>query len=119
MSETLTTRQAEAILARCRAHPTDRISGATVACLATELLALRKRVEGLEGALTPTAATKAAYMGEFTIVVERMSDDMEPDDEAAGAPDPYEHIQVPWTTIKEIMAAIRVFALATPKDHPS
>ncbi len=89
----------------------------TVSSLATELLALRKRVDELEGALKPSAATKAAYIGEFTIAVERIvNEDEEPVDDGADAPDPYDHIQVPWTTIKQIMAAIRAYALPTPKE---
>jgi len=94
-----------------------RLDPQTVSSLATELLALRKRVGELEGALTPTAETKAAYIGEFTIAVERIvNEDDEPVDDGADAPDPYDHIQVPWTTIKQIMAAIRAFALHAPKE---
>lgn len=88
--------------------------------LAIIFWALRKRVGELEGALTPSAATKAAYIGEFTIAVERIvNEDEEPVDDGADAPDPYDHIQVPWTTIKQIMAAIRAFALPTPKEPTS
>ena len=77
--------------------------------------AAEARVKELEGALTPSAETKAAYMGEFTIAIERVVNiDDEPDDEAEGATDPYEHISVPWRTIKEIMTAIR--ALASKKE---
>jgi hypothetical protein len=67
-------------------------------------------------ALTPSALTKAAYIGEFSIAIERhVNEDQEIDDEAEGASDPYEHVTVPWTTIKEIMAAIRAYAQA--EDH--
>lgn len=66
-------------------------------------------------ALTPSAGTKAEYIGEFTIAVERfLNEDDEPDD--GGAVDPYDHIQVPWTTIKQIMAAIRARAEASPAN---
>lgn len=67
---------------------------------------LQARVRDLEEALTPSIHTKGSYSGEFTIAVERIVDE---DDEVVdgGASDPYEHIMVPWTTIKEIMAAIR------------
>ena len=48
-------------------------------------------------ALTPNAETKAAYIGEFKF-------DIELDDEDGN---PFSHaVTVPWTTIKEIMAAI-------------
>lgn len=64
----------------------------------------------LAEALTPSGGTKAAYIGEFTIAVERsVNEDEEADDE--GDSDPYDHISVPWTTIKQIMAAIRSRAL--------
>jgi hypothetical protein len=49
-------------------------------------------------ALTPSGDTKAAYMGEFSFGLTRT-------DEAG---DEYtEKVYVPWTAIKEIMAAIR------------
>jgi hypothetical protein len=61
------------------------------------------REEGLREALTPSAATKAAYLGEFKITLHRT-------DEAG---DEYtEDVMVPWTTIKEIMAAILARALS-------
>lgn len=58
---------------------------------------LRERLRSLHNALTPSAETKAAYIGEFSFIREGM-----------GADDNYvaERIDVPWTTIKEIMAAI-------------
>jgi hypothetical protein len=80
----------------------------------------RQLADALE-ALTPSAETKAAYIGEFTIAVERIvNEDLEPEDESDAAPDPYEHIMVPWTTIKEIMAAIRARAmLGAAPPHPA
>jgi hypothetical protein len=48
-------------------------------------------------ALTPSVETKAAYMGEFSFTIEEGE---------YGS----RIIPVPWTTIKEIMAAIRDFA---------
>lgn len=48
-------------------------------------------------ALTPSGATKAAYLGEFKYGVERFDEN--------GDAYPVEYT-VPWTTIKEIMAAI-------------
>lgn len=47
-------------------------------------------------ALTPSADTKAAYIGEFAFTVTLR----------AGNHEDYRRIEVPWTTIKEIMAAI-------------
>jgi DNA repair exonuclease SbcCD ATPase subunit len=64
--------------------------------LQSENAALKARVEALEGALDPNQ-TKAAYMGEFAFPVEDMDEDG----------NEYTRKQyVPWTTIKEIMAAI-------------
>ena len=49
-------------------------------------------------ALTPSGDTKAAYIGEFSFSLTRID----------GNGDEYsEKVYVPWTTIKEIMAAIR------------
>lgn len=67
----------------------------------TQLAALTKRVGELEGALTPSADTKADYIGEFQFTVTMM--ELDESDE------PYEcqrMVTVPWTTIKEIMGAI-------------
>lgn len=76
-------------------------------------LTAEAELEKVREALTPSGGTKAAYMGEFHIAVERIvNEDGEPEDDAEGAPDPYDHIQVPWTTVKEIMAAIRARALS-------
>jgi len=61
------------------------------------LVALIKERDSLREALTPSAYTKTAYRGEFTIPIEFMEDD-----ETAYT----EHLDVPWTTIKEIMATI-------------
>lgn len=70
------------------------------------------KLAAMREALTPSGDTEAAYMGEFTIAVERIvNEDNEPDDETEGVSDPYDHVPVPWTTIKEIMAAIKVRAL--------
>lgn len=74
------------------------------------ILSLLDYCEGLEKALTPSADTKAEYMGEFTIAVDRYGIELdEPDDETARV----DRIPVPWTTIKEIMAAIRKFGGAS------
>lgn len=57
-----------------------------------------ERAQRLVEALTPSAETKAAYIGEFTFTSEIADSDGEPLD--------VKHY-VPWTTIKEIMKAIR------------
>ena len=49
-------------------------------------------------ALTPTADTKAAYMGEFRMTIPDVGDD--------GA-EYMRTVNIPWTTVKEIMQAIR------------
>jgi len=51
-------------------------------------------------ALTPSGDTKADYMGEFSFGITL----------SAGGEEDYRRIMVPWTTIKEIMAAIRARA---------
>lgn len=53
-------------------------------------------------ALTPSGATKAAYIGQFNFTVCRPDEDGE---------EIYEKVLVPWTTIKEIMTAIHARAL--------
>ena len=55
-------------------------------------------IAGLREALTPSAATKAAYSGEFEITRTWVG--------SLGT-DVVEKIPVPWTTIKEIMGMIR------------
>jgi hypothetical protein len=70
--------------------------------------ALRKseeRAGRLVEALTPSAETKAAYIGEFGF-----NHPYGVDEEGA---DVSIHVAVPWTTIKEIMAAIRARATLT------
>lgn len=72
--------------------------------IATELA--QARAEGLRQAaeaLTPSAETKAAYMGEFSFSIPALDENGE---EAS------QKVTVPWTTIKEIMAAISLRALA-------
>lgn len=66
---------------------------------------LRARVKALEEALRPSAATKAAYIGEFSFpgVIQYTNDEGQECED-------HHKICVPWTTIKEIMAAIRARA---------
>lgn len=63
--------------------------------------------DGLRAALLPDGDTKAAYMGEFSFNITEYGDD---GGEIA------RKIYVPWTTIKEIMAAIK--ARAALGDKP-
>jgi hypothetical protein len=65
---------------------------------ARDMLALRAEIDRLTEALTPSADTKAAYMGEFYWEEVYMDDD---------GHDVVRKIPVPWTVIKQIMAAIR------------
>ena len=62
------------------------------------LTSLIDRVDRMDRALTPSAETKAAFLGEFQFSVAELCDD--------GHEVVVTHT-VPWTTIKEIMAAIR------------
>jgi hypothetical protein len=62
-----------------------------------EIAALRSEVEGLREALTPSGETKGAYIGEFKFSVHAYDED--------GEEKWWDEI-IPWTTIKEIMAAI-------------
>jgi hypothetical protein len=54
-------------------------------------------VERLREALTPSQKTKAAYIGEFRVPYSFINEN---EDEFIA------HVDVPWTTIKEIMSAI-------------
>lgn len=56
------------------------------------------RAMALEEALTPSAETKAEYIGEFSLTVVDRDEDGE---------EIYRKVLVPWDAIKEIMAAIR------------
>lgn len=75
----------------------------------SSLATLTARVAELEAALTPSGDTKAAYIGEFKFTflagLDEFGDDLT-----------YENVTVPWTTVKEIMAAIRAYALDLQKD---
>jgi hypothetical protein len=72
------------------------------------ILSLTKEVEGLREALEPSGATKAAYMGEFKFPMTRWDED-----EHGESVESTFDVPVPWTTIKEIMAAIKARALST------
>ena len=69
---------------------------------------LRAENERLREALTPSGDTKAVYMGEFTFGVTEVDED---GDEVS------RKVYVPWTTIKDIMAAILARAALQDKTH--
>jgi hypothetical protein len=77
---------------------------ATLRGVSADLDAAEAKVARLEGALTPSGETKAEYMGEFSIPFPIIDEN---GDEVMLRPN------VPWTTIKEIMAAIRARATLT------
>jgi len=70
---------------------------------------LRAEVERWKEAATPSTETKAAYWGEFHISDEIL------DDEGNYIT---RKVAVPWTTVKEIMAAISARAALTPSQEP-
>ena len=76
----------------------------TVFILRAERDAAIARAEKLEAALTPSLETKAALMGEFSMQFPGLDENGE---------EYMRTINVPWTTIKEIMAAIRALASLT------
>ena len=78
---------------------------ATASQMARDKDAMIEQLEAMREALEPSGDTKAAYMGEFVFSLPETDEDGE------------EHMRrtyVPWTTIKEIMAAIH--ARATRKE---
>lgn len=81
-----------------------REAAAELTRLKSEVEALRAENERVTEALTPSGDTKYAYMGEFSWTDWRT--------DAKGVEQGYEMV-VPWTTIKEIMAAIRARSALT------
>ena len=75
--------------------------------MADEIVRLRAEVEGLQEALTPSGATKAAYIGEFHFTDSYIGED---------GNDVDRKVAVPWTTVKEIMVAIRARAALTAQE---
>ncbi len=76
-----------------------------------ELARLRAENARLTEALTPSGGTKAAYWDEFHISYEqRVESDDDDDDDAWETVS----IPVPWTVVKEIMAAIHARAALAP-----
>jgi hypothetical protein len=83
---------------------TDRDHEAVVA----ELLTARAKLAKYEEAVKPSGDTKAAYIGEFTFPLEQWDPNAGEDGEGELV---LEDVTVPWTTVKEIMAAIKARAL--------
>ncbi|MBZ9753223.1 hypothetical protein K7W42_20510 [Deinococcus sp. HMF7604] len=79
----------------------DELSPEGLRAAAAEVETLQARVAALEAALTPTVDTRAAYAGEFRFQVRGVDEEGEETDI---------EIDVPWDTIKTIMAAIRAEA---------
>lgn len=73
--------------------------------LLSTLSSLKEENERLKEALKPSGETKAAYIGEFSLTFPR--DYIDEDGEWR---EEQRKINVPWTTIKEIMKAISVRA---------
>lgn len=71
---------------------------------------LKADYERLRAALTPSAETKAAYIGEFHFTEESYDEDGQVY---------YRKVAVPWTIIKEIMAAISARAALDSPPAPS
>lgn len=69
------------------------------------VLDLAAENERLKAALAPSDETKKAYMSEFSVPVPFWEDDGN-----GGTHDVIRNINVPWTTIKDIMKAIREYA---------
>jgi len=67
-----------------------------------------KELQALREALTPSERTKAAYIGEFKFRVHAYNEDGE---------EKWWDENVPWTTIKEIMAAIKAEALSRKPEQ--
>ena len=65
--------------------------------LKSKIEEFRAANDNLREALTPSGGTKAAYIGEFSFAI----DDCDEDGEECSR-----NVVVPWTTVKEIMAAI-------------
>lgn len=80
-----------------------------IEALQRDKAAAEAQVAALREALTPSGATKAAYIGEFKFAGIMLDAD---GDETA-----YK-LTVPWTTTKEIMAAILARAAAALKATP-
>ncbi len=74
------------------------------------IVLLKDRIREFEAALTPSNETKAAYMGEFSLDF--------PEVDVGGNEVIMRRINVPWTTIKEIMAYILAYAREQQQRTP-
>lgn len=63
-----------------------------------EIKKLKLKIEAWEDATTPSGRTKHLHIGEYSFELETMDEDGEPFSQK---------ITVPWTTVKDIMKAIR------------
>jgi len=77
----------------------------------SRLLSSSKAEVEMREALTPSGDTKAAYSGEFKFSITETFEDDDGD-----VVERSRDILVPWTTIKEIMAAIAARAALSPKE---
>jgi hypothetical protein len=96
----------ERLKAACIGHPNAKIAWPhrilhDASALIERLIAER---DALKQALIPSVATKAAYMGEFSVSMPELDEN---GDEYVRP------VNVPWIVIKEIMAAIRARASLT------
>lgn len=64
-----------------------------------------RTIAALREALTPSVETKREYSGEFSFSIDEVDED---------GNEYYRGLTVPWTTIKEIMAAIKARAALAP-----
>lgn len=69
-----------------------------------------KRVQRLEEALTPSGETKAAFIGEFSFAISTFLPEADEEDDEIMV-ETTQQVTVPWTTVKEIMQAIRAYAV--------
>lgn len=95
----------QAAKAAAQADYEQRITAALNPDFLSALDTARAEIERLTEAMTPSGDTKSAYMGEFSV---RLPDVDEDGNEYTRS------INVPWTTIKEIMAAIKARATLSP-----
>lgn len=82
-------------------HPIAKQMRDTIKMIGDDRAAYSEELGRLHEALRPSAETKAAYIGEFTFLIEDRDEDGE---------ECSRKITVPWTTVKEIMAAIKARA---------
>lgn len=79
-------------------------AAAVVASAADQIEEQQAEIDRLRAALTPSAETKAAYIGEFSVPFPTLDMD---------GNECLHQVNVPWTTIKKIMAAIQEYATTT------